>query len=108
LRLHEVDCSELVEAAYARAAMEIPDGSPYQFNFCRPVNEPEPGDLGFLWSDKWGRIGHVMIYVGGGMVIHAVGGRGVVEEPAAKYTASPRWRGWRRHPEFMRPREDRP
>lgn len=94
------DCSELFEAAYYRAKLRIPDGSNYQYAHCLPIQKPEPGDLGFLWSDKWDRIGHVMGYIGNGRVIHAVGGRGVVEDDAKPWESSVRWRGWRRHRAF--------
>lgn len=106
-RQEAIDCSELVQAAYHYAGLEIPDGSNYQYDFCRPVSAPEVGDLGFLWSDKWNRIGHVMIYKGNGMVIHAVGGKGVVDDYASNWESHARWRGWRRHPELARPPEER-
>lgn len=101
------DCSEAVEHAYALAGMVIPDGAQQQFDACQAVRSPHPGDLGFLWSDKRGMIGHVLVAADHGSVIHAVGGRGVVEDPAAQWEAHPRWRGWRRHPDFARPKEDR-
>ena len=104
----ETDCSEEVEAAYRVAGLTIPDGSPYQFNACVPIKVPKPGDLGFLWSDKWGRIGHVMVYMGSGYVIHAVGNRGVVEDPVARWLESSRWKGWRRFRPFLCPPEDAP
>ena len=103
----EWDCSEAVEAAYRVAGVPgMPDGSPYQFDACVPVKAPKPGDLGFLWSDKWGRIGHVMVYIGSGYVIHAVGGRGVVEDPVSRWLESSRWKGWRRFRPFLCPPED--
>ena len=101
------DCSEIVQGAYARARMAIPDGSPYQYDACQPVPSPKPGDLGFLYNEKWGRIGHVMVATESDTVIHAVGGRGVVEDPISKWISNPRWRGWRRHVDFARPPEDR-
>lgn len=102
-----LDCSESVEAAFRVAGMVIPDGSPYQYDHCRPVKAPKLGDLGFLWSDKWGRIGHVMVATDAGTVLHAVGGRGLVEDPVSLWEGIPRWRGWRRHPDWARPAEDR-
>lgn len=101
------DCSEEVEDDYRAAGKHIPDGSNYQYDFCRPVRHGEAGDLHFLWSDKWGRIGHVMIDSGEGTVIHALGGVGVCEEPLSKYTSHRRYKGCRRHPDFARPKEDR-
>lgn len=94
------DCSELVEAAFRRVGMPLPDGSPYQFEDTVPIGpaeHPRAGDLGFLWSDKWGRIGHVMVATGEGTVVHARAGAGVVEEPKEQWEMSPRFKGWRRH-----------
>lgn len=104
----EWDCSELVEAAYRTAGMSIPDGSPSQYMYCRPTSVPKAGDLHFLWSEKWGRIGHVLVDSGEGTVLHAMGGRGVVEDPAYQWTSHARYRGCRRHPDFALPREERP
>lgn len=101
------DCSEAVEHAYERAGLMIPDGAQQQYDACQGVKEPAAGDLGFLWSDKRGKIGHVMVASGQGSVIHAVGGRGVVEDPVDQWAHHPRWRGWRRHVEFARPIGDR-
>lgn len=101
------DCSEITEQAYQRVGLSLPDGSPYQFDACQSVKSPEPGDLGFLWSDKWGRIGHVLVYTGDGTVVHAVGGRGVVEDPRGMWELHTRWRGWRRHEAFNRPKDQR-
>lgn len=98
-----LDCSELVEACFSCAGMSIPDGAMNQYFFCRPVGVPLAGDLGFLWSDKRNMIGHVMVSTGHGTVIHAVAGRGVVEDPDTVWTHNPRWRGWRRHPDFYIP-----
>ena len=103
----EWDCSEMVEAAYRDAGLSIPDGACFQFDACQTVPAPQPGDLGFLWSDKRGMIGHVMVATEAGTVVHAVGGRGVVEEDWTSWEANPRWRGWRRHVDFARPPEDR-
>lgn len=92
------DCSELTEAAARVAGWSpaLPDGAEQQYNACRPVTRPKAGDLGFLWSDKRNKIGHVMMATGHGTVIHAVGGRGVVEDFDSQWTMHPRWRGWRR------------
>ena len=101
------DCSEAVEHAYERAGLLIPDGAQQQYDSCQAVHFPKAGDLGFLWSDKRGKIGHVMVATERGSVIHAVGGRGVVEDPVSMWERHPRWRGWRRHDDFARPPEDR-
>lgn len=101
------DCSEEVEAAYRVAGLTIPDGACYQFDFCRPVPAPKPADMFFLWNDGKGRIGHVGVFTGAGTVVHAVGGRGVVEDPVAMWEHHKRFRGWRRHPDFARSPEER-
>lgn len=103
----EWDCSEMVEAAYRDAGLSIPDGARFQFDACQEVPTPLPGDLGFLWSDKRGMIGHVMVATEAGTVVHAVGGRGVVEDDWTTWEANVRWRGWRRHVDLARPPEDR-
>lgn len=102
------DCSEKVEDAFRDAGEDIPDGARYQYEHCLPVVIIKPCDLGFLWSDKRGMIGHVFMFTDRGTVIHAVGGRGVVEEDAGRWLAHRRYRGARRHPVFLRPKEDRP
>ena len=101
------DCSECTEAAYRTAGMSLCDGADAQYHATQAINNPLDGDLGFLWSDKRGMIGHVMVCTGEGTVIHAVGGRGVVEDPLHQWDGHVRWRGWRRHIDFARPPEDR-
>lgn len=103
----EWDCSELVELAYLQYDMDMPDGSNFQYDHCQPVPSGKQGDLHFLWSDKWNRIGHVMVDTGAGTVIHAKGGVGVVEENLSDYLAHPRYRGCRRHPDFARAKNER-
>lgn len=101
------DCSEAVEDAYRDAGLTIPDGARFQYEACQPVKNPKPGDLFFLWSDKRGMIGHVMVLTDLETVVHAVGGRGVVEDPVSMWEHHERGRGWRRHVDFARPSEDR-
>lgn len=96
------DCSEFTEAAARVSGWSpaLPDGAWQQYEVCRPVLAPKAGDLGFLWSDKRGMIGHVMMATGHGTVIHAVAGRGAVEDLDGQWVIHPRWRGWRRPPCF--------
>ena len=103
----EWDCSEESEAAYRLVGIALPDGAENQYNACQAVKHPRMGDLGFLWSDKRGMIGHVMVASDVNTVIHAVAGRGVVEDLVSMWDTHERWRGWRRHPIFARPPEDR-
>ena len=102
------DCSEYVEAAYRVAGLMIPDGVVNQRAYCRPVRAEcaRPGDLYILGPNAKG-IPHVLVYSGQGTVIHALGGKGVVEQPADQWLTHPRFEGVRRHPDWMRPPEDR-
>ena len=104
---YDLDCSEATEAAFRIACLPLPDGAQNQFNATQPVKEGRPGDLHFLWSDKRAMIGHVMVDSGAGTVIHAVGGRGVVEDPLTMWSVIPRYRGVRRHQEFAREPHER-
>lgn len=101
------DCSEIIQLAYLRTGMSIPDGAINQYQATQVVRNAIAGDLGFLWSDKRNMIGHVMMATGDETVIHAVAGRGVVEDPISMWNGHPRWRGWRRHIDFARPVEER-
>ena len=101
------DCSELYQHAFRAAGLHLPDGAQAQYDFCRPVRAPKPGDLGFLWSDKRNMIGHVFVATAEGMVVHAVGGIGVVEDPISLWEHIPRFRGWGRHPDWALPIEER-
>jgi len=96
------DCSEKIEDAFRDAGEFIPDGAQNQHDFCRPVTSVKPCDLGFMWSDKRNCIGHVFMFSERGTVIHAVGGRGVVEDDAERWVGHKRFRGVRRHPCFQR------
>ena len=62
------DCSGLVQYVYARLGVELPRVAADQFGAGRHVSrsELEPGDLVFF-----DHLGHVGIYIGGGMFIHA-------------------------------------
>jgi cell wall-associated NlpC family hydrolase len=103
------DCSELVEASFRVAGLTMPDGCAYERPFCRPVklHGPAPGgDLIFLEPNQHG-IPHVLLHSGDGTVVHAVSGRGVVEDPVSMWETHPRYAGTFRHPDFQRPPEDR-
>lgn len=62
------DCSGLTGAAWAAAGVHLPRTSQAQYGAGSPVSRSQlqPGDLVFFYG-----LGHVGIYVGGGMVIHA-------------------------------------
>jgi cell wall-associated NlpC family hydrolase len=81
----------------------MPDGSWRQYDYTVETKEPKRGDLGFLWSESSGRIGHVEMYIGAGEVVGAVGGRlrrvrlGVM----SKVSEHKNFKGWRKHPGFI-------
>lgn len=106
----EWDCSELTEHASIQAGLDpkLPDGARYQFTECRPVSVSKAGDLHFLWKkDQPGVIGHVMVDTGEGTFVHAVGGRGVVEDEQGRWLTHERYAGCRRPRAWMWPPEER-
>jgi peptidoglycan DL-endopeptidase CwlO len=62
------DCSGLVMYAYAQVGVSLPHSSYAQYGMGVPVSRDqlEPGDLVFFDG-----LGHVGIYIGGGMFVHA-------------------------------------
>lgn len=62
------DCSGLVEAAYRSVGVSLPHNAAMQYHAISHISRSQlsPGDLVF-YAD----LGHVAIYIGGGMVIHA-------------------------------------
>lgn len=60
------DCSELVEIAFAKIGITVPDGSYNQAKVINPVapDQLQIGDLGFKWFPDTGVIHHVGIYIG--------------------------------------------
>lgn len=66
------DCSGLTMYVYAQLGIYLPHSSSAQYHSGRRVSYDElaPGDLVFF-ARRSGRISHVGIYVGGGMMIHA-------------------------------------
>jgi cell wall-associated NlpC family hydrolase len=63
------DCSGLTMWAWGLAGVSMSHGAQAQFDEFPhvPINQARPGDLLFSYSP----IGHVGIYVGGGLMIHA-------------------------------------
>jgi len=73
------DCSGLTSAAWAYAGVQIPRTSEEQFyglSRFYSASQLQPGDLVFFEGDP---PGHVAIYVGNGMVIHAPNSTTVVQ-----------------------------
>jgi cell wall-associated NlpC family hydrolase len=62
------DCSGLVMYAYAQVGVSLPHSSYAQYNMgvAVPRDQLEPGDLVFFDG-----LGHVGLYIGGGMFVHA-------------------------------------
>ncbi len=79
-----VDCSGFVLQVYLRALdISLPRTSAQQQDFCRKIRRDElkPGDLMFFSVREGGNVGHVGIYIGDGMMIHASSKVGVVVAP---------------------------
>ena len=73
-----IDCSGLVHMAYRRLGRLVPRDATPQEEAADPVEEPRYGDL-----VTYGREAttHIAFWLGEGRILHAAGGRGVVEEP---------------------------
>ncbi|WP_275288130.1 C40 family peptidase [Halomonas elongata] len=68
-----LDCSGLVQLAYARAGIKVPRTSRQQFEALPPIDEARPGDLLFFDTAGGGDASHVGIYLGHDQMIHAPG-----------------------------------
>ena len=60
------DCSGFTRWVFAHVGIDLPHYSGAQFSYGRPVGSPRPGDLVFF-----DHLGHVGIYVGHGLFVHA-------------------------------------
>lgn len=70
------DCSGLTMWAWAQVGLSLPHYSGAQYAMSRPVSPDaaQPGDLVFFWGPgSGGDPGHVGMYIGGGMMVHAPG-----------------------------------
>ena len=79
---HGIDCSGLVHMAWRRLGRLVPRDADQQEEAAVVVAEPWYGDLATYGSE---RTTHIAFWLGGGRILHAAGGRFVVEEeePAA-------------------------
>ncbi|WP_346427854.1 C40 family peptidase [Halomonas sp. NO4] len=68
-----LDCSGLVQLAYARAGIDLPRSSRQQFRHLPRTDAARPGDLLFFATGRGSKPSHVGIYLGGGEMIHAPG-----------------------------------
>ncbi len=75
---HGIDCSGLVHIAHRRLGQLVPRDAGPQEAAGVPVEEPRYGDLVTYGADA---TTHIAFWLGGGRILHAAGGRGVVEEP---------------------------
>jgi len=94
------DCSELVEWAFARVGVRVPDGSENQYQASRQLLEEETariGDVGFV-RPMGGPAHHVVINMGDGTVIEARGNpyNKVIYRPVKIWEAWDVFSGWRR------------
>lgn len=72
-----IDCSGLVHMAWRRLGRLVPRDAWQQADAGVPVEEPAYGDLVFYGGEG---VTHVAFWLGGGRILHAAGGRSVVEE----------------------------
>lgn len=79
---HGTDCSGFVMQVFKTVTgVSLPRNSAEQYEFCTNIRKEEllPGDLVFFSSGTSKVIGHVGLYVGEGIMIHASSSKGVIE-----------------------------
>ena len=74
-----IDCSGLVHMAYRRLGMLVPRDARDQEAAGERVARPRLGDL--VTYGQGPNADHIAFWLGNGRILHAVGSRGVVEEP---------------------------
>lgn len=72
-----IDCSGLVHMAWRSLGRLAPRDADQQEAAGTPVAAPVYGDLAVYGADA---VTHIAFWLGGGRILHAAGGRGVVEE----------------------------
>ncbi len=72
-----IDCSGLVHMAYRRLGRLVPRDAGPQEEAADEVAAPRRGDLASYGRDS---TTHIAFWLGEGQILHAAGGRGVVEE----------------------------
>jgi len=72
-----IDCSGLVHMAWRQLGQLVPRDAVQQEAAGTPVGAPVYGDLAVYGADA---AKHIAFWLGGGRILHAAGGRGVVEE----------------------------
>lgn len=80
------DCSGFVQAIYADFGYHIPRVSRDQATYGKKVSEGElkPGDLIF-YANSSGRVNHVAMYIGNGMIVQAANSRQGIIKSSYKY-----------------------
>ena len=74
---HGIDCSGLVHMAWRRLGRLLPRDADQQESAGAPVAAPAYADLAVYGADA---ATHIAFWLEGGRILHAAGGRGVVEE----------------------------
>jgi gamma-D-glutamyl-L-lysine dipeptidyl-peptidase len=74
---HGIDCSGLVHMAWRRLGLLVPRDADQQEAAGTPVSAPAYGDLAVYGADT---ATHIAFWLGGGRILHAAGGREVVDE----------------------------
>jgi hypothetical protein len=74
---HGIDCSGLVHMAWRRLGRLVPRDADQQEDAAETVSEPRYGDLVTYGAE---RTTHIAFWLGEGRILHAAGGRAVVEE----------------------------
>jgi cell wall-associated NlpC family hydrolase len=72
-----IDCSGLVHMAWRRLGQLVPRDADQQEAAGTPVAAPAYGDLAVYGADA---VTHIAFWLDDGRILHAAGGRGVVEE----------------------------
>jgi len=97
----DFDCSELVEWAYSKIGLNVPDGAEAQYQASVPIPSKTPslGDVGFSRpKEENSKAAHVVICLGDGNCIEARGEphNRVMLTAQLKWEAWKNWSGWRR------------
>lgn len=76
-----VDCSGFVLRMYGKIGIDLPRTAAEQALVGQPINRLEdlqPGDRLYFWSDKRNKIGHTGIYLGNGFFVHSSYSKGQI------------------------------
>jgi len=72
-----IDCSGLVHMAWRRLGRIVPRDADQQAGVGQEVDEPRYGDLAVYGRES---VTHIVFWLGNGRILHAAGGREVIEE----------------------------